>query len=258
MPATLLVIISILFRFTELDLLICRQFFDGDTQTWPMFHDQPWIFLFYYGVYLPLFVGIAGAALAVIGPWFPRTRRFSKAGLFLGLAILVGPGLIINGLLKPTWGRPRPTNCIEFGGDRDYQPLGAYQGEAIDRSFPSGHASIGFFLAVPAFLLIHRHRRWAIAIFTLGITYGGIMGLGRVVQGRHFPSDIIWSLAITYFSALLLLYLLKLHRPPREVAESSFRFAPMDAEESERQAGNVKLMLEAEPSINWGTVRRAA
>lgn len=247
-----------LFRFTELDLVICRQFFDGDSQTWPMFHDQPWIFLFYYGVYLPLFVGIAGAALAVIGPWYPKTRRFTKAGVFLGLSILLGPGLIINGVLKPTWGRPRPTNCIEFGGDRAYQPLGIYQGEAVDRSFPSGHASIGFFLAVPALLLIHRHRRWAMAIFAMGITYGGVMGLGRVVQGRHFPSDIIWSLAITYFSALLLLYLLKLHRPPQESADAPSRFAPMEADETGRQPSNLNLMLEAERPLKWGPVRRAA
>ncbi len=35
------------------------------------------------------------------------------------------------------------------------------------------------------------------------------MGLGRVVQGRHFPSDVLWSGAIVYFTGLILAYLLR-------------------------------------------------
>lgn len=257
LPALMLAIASIVFRVTDLDLMICRLFFDAESQSWPMFNDQPWIFLFYYGVYLPLAVGILGAVLAVFGPWFRSTRRFSRAGLFVGLAILLGPGLIINGLLKPSWGRPRPTNCVQFGGDRDYHPLGFFQGQAIDRSFPSGHASIGFFLAVPALLLIHRHRRWALAIFAVGMTYGAMMGLGRVVQGRHFPSDIIWSLAITYFSALFLLYVLRLHRPRRIAEEPELETAPSIIQ-MRSGVGDESHTKESPHRGDWLPMRRAA
>ena len=40
-----------------------------------------------------------------------------------------------------------------------------------------------------------------IGIFVGGLLFGSLMGLSRIVQGGHYLSDVIWSLAIVYFTA---------------------------------------------------------
>ena len=46
----------------------------------------------------------------------------AKAWLFLFLGLLVGPGLVVNGILKDHWGRARPAEIIEFGGTAHFSP----------------------------------------------------------------------------------------------------------------------------------------
>ena len=42
--------------------------------------------------------------------------------IFIALTFSLGPGLIVNGLLKESIGRARPKNIIEFGGDKIFSP----------------------------------------------------------------------------------------------------------------------------------------
>ena len=44
-------------------------------------------------------------------------------GLFFALMLAIGPGVIVNGVFKPFWGRPRPHDTIPFGGERDFLPV---------------------------------------------------------------------------------------------------------------------------------------
>ena len=49
------------------------------------------------------------------------SRLARKAGwLLLGLAL--GPGLVVNTILKNRWGRPRPVQLEAFGGEAPYIP----------------------------------------------------------------------------------------------------------------------------------------
>jgi membrane-associated PAP2 superfamily phosphatase len=66
-------------------------------------------------------------------------------------------------------------------------------------SFPSGHASIGFYLLVLYFILNKKK-----SFLFLGLAYGGIMALGRMVQGGHFLSDVLTSWFIVYITAEML------------------------------------------------------
>lgn len=38
----------------------------------------------------------------------------------------------------------------------------------------------------------------------LGLTHGALMGFGRVVQGAHWFSDVIWAAGMVYLSAWVL------------------------------------------------------
>jgi lipid A 4'-phosphatase len=119
----------------------------------------------------------------------PGRRR---AGIYLLLALALGPGLAVNTVLKDHWGRARPDQVIQFGGDKFFvsawRPSDQCTGHC---SFPAGDPSVGFSLAAAAFLVRGRKaRRWAIA-GALGL--GAFLGLMRIAQGGHFLSDVVAS-----------------------------------------------------------------
>ncbi len=119
----------------------------------------------------------------------PGRRR---AGIYLLLALALGPGLIVNTVLKDHWGRARPDQVIQFGGDRAFSPAWIPSDQCTGHcSFPAGDPSVGFSLAAAAFLVRKRKaRRWTMA-GALGL--GGFLGLMRIAQGGHFLSDVVTS-----------------------------------------------------------------
>jgi lipid A 4'-phosphatase len=54
--------------------------------------------------------------------FLPRAGVFfsGRAALFLLVTLVVGPGLFVNVLTKEHWGRPRPIDIPEFGGDEPF------------------------------------------------------------------------------------------------------------------------------------------
>jgi len=47
-------------------------------------------------------------------------KRATRAAVFLTISLLLGPGMLINVILKDNWGRPRPGSVIELGGTQPY------------------------------------------------------------------------------------------------------------------------------------------
>lgn len=140
-----------------------------------------------------LLLGLLGVALVrkqTLGPLTTRALLFLLAGL------AAGPGLVVNWLFKDHWGRPRPRDVIEFGGALDFMPA-LVPGGACERncSFVAGHPSSIFWLAAFGFLLVGSKRY---AVFTAASLAGFVVGLGRVLQGGHFLSDVIFSWVFTF------------------------------------------------------------
>ncbi len=201
-------------RVTDLDSAVCRQFFGGDGH-WPLLNEQPYLFFYEYGPLPGYAIGIAGFSV-----WL-ATLRFNhdlaRRGFFCGMLVLLGPGLIVNGILKPNVQRPRPCQSAQFAGvgcndarllDSDLlasHDLGEQQPISY-KSFPSGHASMGFAtLAIP--FLLRRRRKLFLASLSLSVSWGLCVGISRVIQGRHYPSDVLWSAGIVYVLAVSLYYL---------------------------------------------------
>jgi membrane-associated PAP2 superfamily phosphatase len=151
------------------------------------------------------------------GLFVKRCTVYRRIALFFLLSLAIGPGLITNTLLKDHWGRPRPLHIREFGGERAYRKIWVKTDFKNGRSFPSGHAAIGFFLMTPYFVLRKKKDRWATVFLVVGLSYGSLMGLGRMFQGAHFPSDIVWAGGIVYFTGLILAYLFGFFSPPGEI-----------------------------------------
>ncbi|MEA3274122.1 MAG: phosphatase PAP2 family protein [Pseudomonadota bacterium] len=129
----------------------------------------------------------------------PRVQFSGKELGFLLLVLALGPGLIVNSILKENCGRARPVNLIQFGGSQEFSRafLPSDQG---GHSFPSGHAAGAFFLMTVALILTRRKRLW----IGLALGYGFLVGLARMAAGGHFLSDILTSFFIVLILSLML------------------------------------------------------
>jgi len=212
-PLLALLSLTALFRLTNADIAICRVFYGQDSVAWPMAEANLWKFAYTYGTLPGLVLGIGGLAIGTASLAWRRLRGYREAGFFLAAVLALGPGLLVNGLFKPYWCRPRPKQVVEFGGDQQFVHVWGRTSARMCKSFPSGHASIGFYLMAPAFLLYRRRRRVALGFVALGLVWGMLLGVARIAQGGHFPSDVLWSAGMTYLSGLALCYLFNLGKP---------------------------------------------
>lgn len=127
---------------------------------------------------------------------FMAARRTS----YLLVALLIGPGLVVNGLLKSHWGRPRPVAVDQFGGDAPYQMVWQISDWCRDNcSFVSGEASSAAWF-VAALVLVPRRYRFAVGIPV--VIYAVLLSANRLAFGGHFLSDIVlsWSFSGLIFA----------------------------------------------------------
>jgi lipid A 4'-phosphatase len=211
-PALVLAAATLAFRWNggAADLALVRPFYSAeaagsDTDAcWPLKFAQPWKSLYDWGEYPALLLGCGGLVVWIVSFWWTRIDRWRDPGLFLALVLIIGPGIIVNGLIKPCWARPRPNGTVPFDGPSQFVPVWQLGQGKDDWSFPSGHAAMGFYLMAPAFFCSRRRPALAAGFLLFGLASGTVMGLARVVAGCHFPSDVLWSGGIVYFTALLL------------------------------------------------------
>jgi lipid A 4'-phosphatase len=146
----------------------------------------------------PFFL-LGGLALLYLARRFGwLAARYAPDGrslAFLALSLALGPGLIVDGVLKDHVHRPRPVKVYEFGGTLDFQPYDRIAGPCPRNcSFPSGEAATGFWLAAPASLAPMPLR----PILTgAALLFGAATGLLRMSVGKHFLSDVVGGGLIT-------------------------------------------------------------
>jgi lipid A 4'-phosphatase len=190
--------VAVYFAFPKLDLWITNHLFSLEEGF--VYQNLPGV-QFSYRLFARLhFVFLIGLPIywVVTRFFWPRYRHTSRYAAFLLVALLLGPGLVVNYALKEHWGRARPEAITQYGGDAQYtSPLQPAEQCRTNCSFVSGHASMGFFAISLAWVL--RRRRW----FWAGLALGGLVGLGRMLQGGHFFADVVFSFWAVYFSLCL-------------------------------------------------------
>lgn len=151
-------------------------------------HSIPWITR-------GIVVLAAVAAVYLLTTRQPLWRLDRKGLVFVVAVIALGPGLVVNTVLKDHWGRARPVQIVEFGGERQFTPAPLPSGQCQHNcAFVSGHAALGFALIGFALLLpAGRTRRLAIAG---ALAFGALVGLARIAAGGHFLSDIVFAALI--------------------------------------------------------------
>ncbi|WP_161600100.1 phosphatase PAP2 family protein [Aurantimonas manganoxydans] len=188
--------------FPGLDLVVSRWFFSpGDGFTSPSNSKLQWLRRSsrwaLAGVIVVILLRILRDTINGALTW-SRVRK--PIWLLAGLAL--GPGLLVNGLLKGHWGRPRPINVDVFGGDAVHQTVWVIS-DWCDRncSFVSGEASSSAWL-VAAALVTPKPVRLAATAATL--VYAGALSLNRIAFGGHFLSDVVlaWLICGLVFAIL--------------------------------------------------------
>ncbi|WP_067224506.1 phosphatase PAP2 family protein [Stappia indica] len=126
----------------------------------------------------------------------PLSRRLSlRAPVFLLSTLILGPGVLVNAVLKNNWGRPRPNAVDLFGGDAPYVRVWQMTNHCdTNCSFVSGEASSSLWLVTLAFLAPPSWRR---AILAVVLPLAVILSANRVAFGGHFLSDTLISWCLT-------------------------------------------------------------
>ncbi len=180
------------FFFPDLDLRIASDFYIGQGQ---FVGSSSVAFGVLRHAFNILFFGTC--ALTAIGLIVTRDGRRAwlkltqKKWLYLALCLLVGPLVVTNLGLKDHWGRARPRDVIEFGGDKAFSPpLTPSLQCAYNCSFVSGEASSVYIVFFAAALLFSAN---GLFLMMLGIALGSFAGLVRMVEGGHFLSDVVFA-----------------------------------------------------------------
>ena len=133
----------------------------------------------------------------------PRTRLI-LIGFIVGPVI--GCGLIANFYFKDNWGRARPINIQEFGGEKIYtQPFIISDQCERNCSWISGEASAAFSFIAGTIIIKSP------IFFLLNIIFGIIVSFCRIAMGGHFLSDNIFAMIFMIYLAILYKYLVFLN-----------------------------------------------
>ena len=153
----------------------------------------------FYWLPVALFAGSVASYLArragLRVAWAPSARGV----LFLALSLALGPGLLVNAVLKEQSHRPRPVQVSEFGGDSAFRPFYRFDGACRHNcSFVSGEGSTAFWCIAPALLAPPGVRAAATAAAVL---FGVAASVLRMAFGGHFLSDTVFAALFTWLAA---------------------------------------------------------
>ena len=145
------------------------------------------------------FVLVAPALIApVIKLLFPRMRMLvsGRAIVFLISTMLLAPGLVTNVVLKDYWGRPRPIDVTEFGGQQHFVPWWDPRGDCPSNcSFVSGDVSTTAWTFAPAALAPPQYRALA---YGAAAALTVFMAVVRIMFGGHFATDTVFAGVFTF------------------------------------------------------------
>ncbi len=200
--------------FPALDIATSRLFYDGSTfpiagNLWVESLRTALIWAEDGGFVLVLIAGFASRKRPILN-LSPRDWAFQA------LVFLLGPGLIVNGLLKRLWGRARPFMSQDFGGHAQFSRAWDFADQcARNCSFVSGEAAGATALAISICAVLRANRgRISPLAYQLGLGLALLLPLvtawQRMAAGRHYLSDVVLgSLLVCLLAAVLRLVMYK-------------------------------------------------
>jgi undecaprenyl-diphosphatase len=120
--------------------------------------------------------------------WLWKKRSDFKKNILLTIGSAVVARLIFVELIRYFIYSPRPFMILE-----NVNQLFNHQ---METSFPSGHASFFFALAVGSYFINKKTGIWLLVL-------AGLIGFARIFSGVHWPLDIVFGVFVGWAAAYL-------------------------------------------------------
>ena len=122
-----------------------------------------------------------------------------RATLFLITTMALGPGLLVNVGLKDYWGRPRPIDVAQFGGNQHFVAWWDPRGDCpANCSFVSGDCRGAAWTFAPAALV---PPPWRAVAYGAALALDAGMAAIRMMAGAHFLTDTVFAGVFTFSSS---------------------------------------------------------
>jgi membrane-associated PAP2 superfamily phosphatase len=193
-----------LLEFGSLDMWIARQFVDASGAAGQLEHS---VWLNVLGHQAARFVPVLVGVLAITGGFVPRLRQWRPILLATGISVILGPALI--NAMKTVTSQHCPAQILELGGVVSYAadqaaPFWAVTKARAGHCLPSGHAGGGYALLALYFAGWAAGRpSWRWGGLLIGVTFGLLFSVVRMMQGAHFASATLWSATIDWIVCAL-------------------------------------------------------
>ncbi|KAA3628961.1 MAG: PAP2 family protein [Proteobacteria bacterium] len=206
-PILLLISVAVVVEWQGVDLAVARMVFAAEGGNWAL--KDHWLTetLIHEGgrrfsAFLLLTVWALTAASALSSRW----RAVRAPLLYLSLVLPLAP--IVVAVLKSSVPVSCPWSLALFGGTDPW--MDGWWGALTDPGsaagggcFPAGHASGGYTFVALYFALRDRLPRLRFAGLVFGLLLGITYDVAQQLRGAHFLSHGLWTLAISWLSAVV-------------------------------------------------------
>jgi lipid A 4'-phosphatase len=187
------VVVGIVFAvYPGFDLTLSSLFYDAGSRRWDVL-DTPSGRLRHIASWLIAVVAAPAFFALLFKLILPRRRLLlpGRAIVLMITTLALGPGLLVNVVLKDNSGRPRPLYVTEFGGQEHFRPWWDLRGECVKNcSFVAGEPSGAFWTMAPA-AVVPPH--WRAAAYGAALVFGSAVGVLRMSAGGHFFTDVVFG-----------------------------------------------------------------
>ncbi|MCB6180049.1 phosphatase PAP2 family protein [Rhodobacter sp. Har01] len=197
----------------QLDLRASAAFFDPATRRFVLDGWPPAEALRNAVWNLSIVVALAALALSLVAA-LRRSRRVLgvpfRAWAYVVAVYALAVGVLVENLLKRGWGRARPPQITEFGGEAAFTPVNVLSGACVRNcSFVSGEVAGAVALSLGLAVLL----AWAgprlpgalrAPLWALTLAAPVFVMAQRFLSGRHFLSDVLLAALFTGLVAAVL------------------------------------------------------
>lgn len=187
--------------YPELDLWVARYFYgfvdsNHNAFAWRLY--PPLMLARDIGLWVGTVLVAPAVVALLIKLILPRRKLLlsGRAILFLIVTLALGPGVLVNGVLKEHWGRSRPIDVTQFGGNEHFVAWWDPRGDCPNNcGFVSGDVAGAVWTIAPAALA---PPAWRALAYGVALTLGAGMAAMRVMAGGHFVTDVVFAGIFTF------------------------------------------------------------
>ena len=144
-----------------------------------------------------LFIPVFSRFFLPINKMYFKYVFTSKQLIFIWSAVLLNT--LVIALLKNLWGRARPGDIKELGGEENFSTWYEITNAcSTNCSFVSGDAAVGFSIIILYF--VTKNTKYLLVSLFFGLLFGVV----RISEGGHFLSDVVFSALIVFLLTFFL------------------------------------------------------